>query len=65
MKRAIRLKLSRDEAESLMNRAHAGIADALDSQEDDQLREADVVDALLYRLGQAMREAGWAEEPRP
>lgn len=60
MKRKITIKLTRAEADALINRANAGIADAHDSQEDEYLEEADVCDAVLNRIGAASAEA-WPE----
>lgn len=61
-KRIIHLKLTEAEANALIDAGNSGIADMHDSQEDDQLKTADVVDVVLDRLGQLMRDAKWADD---
>jgi hypothetical protein len=62
LKRIITLKLTRKEADALMDVGNAGIADMHDAQDDDSLKTADVADDVLTKLGQAMRIAGWAND---
>lgn len=60
MKRLITIKLTRVEADALINAGNRGIADMHDSQDDDQLEAADVADAILDRIGAAASTA-WPE----
>ena len=51
MKRLITIKLTRAEADALIDIGNLGIADAHDSQDDETLDQADIAEAVLHRDG--------------
>lgn len=59
MKKVISIKLTRPEAEALMDAGNAGIADLHDAQDDESLETAEVADRALNKIGAAMAEANW------
>lgn len=59
MKRVIHLKLTRAEAEALLDAGSRGVSDLHDAGDGESLTAADWADAALDKLGQAMAEANW------
>lgn len=59
MKRVIHLKLTRAEAEALLDAGNRGVSDLHDAGDDESLAAADWADAALDKLGRAMAEANW------
>lgn len=60
-KRIITIKLTRQEADAIIDAGNAGIADLHDAQDDDSLETADIADAVLNKIGSACVAAGWFE----
>lgn len=60
-KRIITLKLTRKEADVLLETGNRGVADLHDAQDDESLEMADIADAILDRLGRAAA-AAWPED---
>lgn len=61
MKRIITLKLTKIEAEGLMDAGNRGVADLHDSGTDDDLKSADAADLALDKLGLVMEQA-WPKD---
>lgn len=62
-KRVIVIRLTRDEAEGLLNAGNRGVADLIDAQGDEDLEAAEWAEKALNKLGVAMEEA-WPELPK-
>lgn len=63
MKRSITIKLTKDEADSLLVAGNAGIADLIDAQDDESLETANSADKVLDKIGQAYSAAWPDAEP--
>ncbi len=60
-RRIITLKLNKVEAEAMLHTGTAGIADLIDAQDDESLALAEVIDAVMDKLGAAMM-AAWPDD---